>query len=196
MAQKFKLFGREFRLSWNEVIVCAAMILLGLILIIWPGVAVGLVVGGVGGVSIIIGIVHLVRYSKLDVRASISSNELAVGLIWLVGGILIIALHRFLLSAVPVFFGIILLIGGIGKVQSTLQLKRMGARRWYFELVCTCLSIGFGAIILANPFSTALLLMRIIGVALLIEGAQDLVSRYAYKKTSEIYFAEFRDDEL
>lgn len=193
MDKKAKLFGWELRLNWSEIIICAAMILLGLILTIWPGVAVGLVIGGVGGVAIVVGIVHLVRYFRLDARSSLSSNELAVGLLWLVGGILVIALHRFLLSIVPVFFGIVMLIGGIAKLQSTLQFKRMGARKWYFELVSACLSTAFGAIILINPFSTAMLLMRIIGIALLVEGAQDLVSRYAYKKTSEAYFVELEE---
>ena len=193
MNKKAKLFGRELRLNWTEIIICAAMILLGLILTIWPGIAVGLVIGGVGGVAIVIGIVHLVRYFKLDARASLSSNELAVGLLWLVGGVLVIALHKFLLSIVPVFFGIVMLIGGIAKLQSALQFKRMGAKKWYFELASACLSVVFGAVILINPFTTALLLMRIIGVALLIEGTQDLISRYAYKKTTEAYFVEFEE---
>ena len=193
MAKNPKLFGKEFRLSWSEIIICAALIILGLVLTIWPGMAVGVVIGGVGGLGIVMGIIHLIRYFKLDNHASIASNELAVGLLWLVGGILVIALHKFLLSIVPVFFGIVLLVGGIGKVQSSLQLKRMGAKRWYFEVVCCGLSIGFGAIILFNPFGTALMLMRIIGIALLVEGVQDLASRYAYKKTSEAYYVEFEE---
>ena len=194
MAKNPKLFGKEFRLSWNEIIICSALIVLGLILIICPGMAVSVVIGGVGSLGVVMGIVHLIRYFKLDNHASIASNELAVGLLWLVGGILVIALHKFLLSIVPVFFGIVLLVGGIAKVQNTLQLKRMGAKRWYFEVVCCGLSIGFGAIILLNPFSTALLLMRIIGIALLIEGVQDLISRYAFKKTSDAYYVEFEED--
>ena len=194
MAKNPRLFGREFLLSWNEIIICGALMLLGLILIVFPGITVKLVIGGVGGVGIVMGAIHLIKYSRLDSHASIASNELAVGLLWLVGGVLVIALHKFLLSIVPVFFGVVMLIGGIAKIQSTLQFKRMGAKRWYFELVCAGLSVGFGAIILLNPFSTALLLMRIIGIALLIEGAQDLVSRYIYIKTSDAYYVEFERD--
>ena len=94
----------------------------------------------------------------------------------------------------PFFFGLMLLIGGIGKLQYTLNFKRMGATRWYLELVGTILSIAFGIIILVNPFSTALLLMRIIGIALLIEGIQDLISHYAYKKATQAYYVEFEKD--
>ena len=194
MAKNPKIFGRECLLSWSEIIICGALMLLGLILTVFPGVTVKLVIGGVGGTGIVMGAIHLIRYFRLDEHASIGSNGLAIGLLWLVGGVLVIALHRFLLSIVPVFFGVVLLIGGIGKIQSTLQFKRMGAKRWYFELVCAALSVGFGAVILLNPFNTALLLMRIIGIALLIEGSQDLISRYIYKKTSNAYYVEFEKD--
>lgn len=194
MAKNPKFFGKEFPLSWNEMIICGALALLGLVLIIFPGITVKLVIGGIGGVGIIMGAIHLIKYFRMEAHASLASNDLAIGLIWLAGGILVIALHKFLLSIVPVFFGVVLLMGGIAKIQSTLQFKRMGAKRWYFELVCAGLSVGFGVIILLNPFNTALLLMRIIGIALLIEGTQNLVSRYIYKKTSDAYYVEFEKE--
>jgi len=189
-----RIFGKTLRLSWSELAIGLALSLLGLVLIICPGLASSVVFNVIGFIGIIIGVVHLARYSMLDAKSSIASNGMFVGLTWLVGGILIIALKGFLLSLLPIFFGLILLIGGIAKLQYTLNFKRMGVNRWYFELAATILSIAFGVIILVNPFNTALLLMRIIGIALLIEGVQDLISRYAYKKTSEAYYVEFEKE--
>lgn len=194
MAKNPKLFGKTFRLSWSELAVGIATSVLGLVLIICPGLASSVVFNAIGVVAIIIGIVHLVRYFMLDAKLAMASNGMFVGLMWLVGGILLIVLKNFLLSLLPFFFGLMLLIGGIGKLQYTLNFKRMGATRWYLELVGTILSIAFGIIILVNPFSTALLLMRIIGIALLIEGIQDLISHYAYKKATQAYYVEFEKD--
>lgn len=188
-----KYFDKNLRLNWPEMAVGLAVSILGLVLIICPGLASSVVFNAVGGIGIIIGLVCLIRYYSLDSRAAMSSNGMFFGLLWLVGGILVIALKGFLLSLLPIFFGIVLLIGGIGKLQYTANFKRMGVARWYFELVCAALSVGFGVIILLNPFNTALLLMRIIGIALLIEGVQDLISHYAYKKASEAYFVEFEE---
>lgn len=188
-----RIFGKTLTLSWSELTVGLILSLLGLILIICPGLASSVVLNVIGAAGIIIGVVHLARYSMLDAKSSISSNGMFTGLLWLIGGILIIVLKGFLLSLLPIFFGLILLVGGVAKLQYTLNFKRMGVKRWYFELVATVLSIAFGVVILINPFNTALLLMRIIGVALLVEGVQDLISRYAYKKTSEAYFVEFED---
>ena len=194
MAKNPKIFGKTFKLSWSELAIGIAMSALGLVLTICPGLASSVVFNAIGIVGIIIGIVHLARYSMLDSRASLSSNGMFTGMMWLVGGILIIILKGFLLSLLPMFFGLVLLIGGIAKLQYTLNFKRMGVTRWYFELAATILSIAFGVIILINPFGTALLLMRIIGIALLIEGIQNLISRYAYKKAREAYYIEFEKD--
>ena len=193
MNQNPKFFGKEQRLSWSELAVGIALSALGLVLTICPGLASSVVFNAIGVVGIIIGIVHLVRYFMLDSRAAMASNGMFAGLMWLVGGILVITLKGFLLSLLPIFFGLILLVGGIGKLQYTANFKRMGVARWYFELVCAALSVGFGVIILLNPFNTALLLMRIVGIALLIEGVQDLISRYAYKKAEEVYYTEFKE---
>lgn len=189
-----KFFGKTFKLSWSELAVGAATSALGLVLAICPNLASSVVFNVIGIVGIVIGLVHLARYFMLDQQAALHSNGMFAGLMWLTGGILIIVLKSFLLSLLPMFFGLLLLVGGITKLQYALNFKRMGAAKWYLELAATILSIAFGIIILVNPFSTALLLMRIIGVALLVEGIQDLISCYAYKKTSEAYYIEFEED--
>ena len=185
-----KIFGKTIHLSWSELAVSISLIALGLVL---SQQLTGLD-SLVGQQAVVIGTVHLVRYFMLDSRAAMESRGMFVGLTWLVGGILLIALKGFLLSLLPVLFGLVLLVGGIGKLQYALNFKRMGAARWYLELAGAVLSIAFGAIILINPFSTALLLMRIIGIAILIEGVQDLASSYVYRKTKEAYFVKFKDE--
>lgn len=194
MGKNPKLFGKTFKLSWSELSVGIAVSVLGLVLTLCPGLATSVVFNVIGGIAIAIGAVHLIRYFMLDSAVAVSSNGMFTGMLWLIGGILLIALKGFLLSLLPFFFGLVLLIGGVGKLQYTLNFKRMGATRWYLELAATVLSIAFGVIILINPFSTALLLMRIIGIALLIEGVQDLISCYAFKKASEVYYVEFEKD--
>ena len=126
----------------------------------------------------------------MDVRAAVASIDMALGLTWLVGGILVICLRGFLISLLPIFFGLVILIGGIAKIQGALSFRRMNAGLWYLELIGAAVSLALGTIILLNPFSTALLLMRIIGAALLIEGVQDLISIYKFKKLRDAYFVE------
>lgn len=179
-------------LTWTELLAGLALILIGLILLIWPGIATNLLFGAIGAICIVIGLVYVVRYCMLEDKLAITSFDLALGLVWIIGGVAVIVFKNLLLSLLPILFGLIVLVGGVIKIQSTLGFKRMNAPRWYLELVCAIVSIAFGVIILLNPFATAQLLMRIIGAALLVEGCMDLVSRAFYKKSCDAYFVETR----
>lgn len=194
MKKQPSLFGKSLRLSWTEIILGAAAILLGLLLLIWPNLAVNVLLNGIGIFCIVVGVILIVRYFMLDTRQAIVSNDLAIGLTWIAGGVLIIALKSLLISILPFFFGLIVLIGGLVKVQGALSFKRMNSVHWYLELICAVVSIVLGVLILLNPFSTALLLMRVIGAALLIEGVSDLISCRQFKRAKEQFFIEFEED--
>lgn len=181
---------KKLRLSGSQMIAGVAAVILGLILLIAPGTAAAFVFNGIGAICIAIGLFNVIRYFMLDAKASIMSNALAAGLVWIIAGIAVTLLKGTLMSILPIFFGIIILIGGIGKLQGALSFRRMNVRRWYVELVFAAISIIFGAVILFNPFSTAMLLMRIIGIALLVEGLSDMASISALEKKKNEYFIE------
>ena len=185
MDRKPGAFGDRLTLSWTEIITGGAVILLGLVLLIIPGVATSVLFNGIGAVCILIGLMHVVKYLTLDARMAVISNDMALGLAWIVGGTSIIIFKGLLVSLLPILFGLIVLVGGVIKIQSTLGFKRMNAPHWYWELICAVVSVVLGILILTNPFSTALLMMRVVGLALLLEGCMDMVSRIAYKRACD-----------
>ena len=181
---------KKLHLSAPQFIISLACAILGLILLVAPGTAVSFVFNSIGLVCIVIGIFNVIRYSNLDAKSAVSSNALASGIVWIIIGLAVILFRGTLISILPIFFGAIILLGGISKLQGAFAFKRMNARRWYIELIFAAISIVFGALILFNPFSTAMLLMRIIGLALLIEGLSDIISFSALQKKKTEYFIE------
>ena len=190
MHRKPRHFSEKLRLSWTEIVLGAAAILLGMVLLIWPDIAATLVITVIGAVCIVMGLINIVRYSALETRQALISNELALGLVGIAVGIALICLRQQLISLLFVFCGLAVLAGGIMKVQSTLCFKRMHARLWYLELISACISVVLGALILFNPFSSAMLLMRVIGVSLVLEGVVDLISRFVFTKATNTFFFE------
>ena len=184
-------FGGRLTLTWTEMIMGWASVLLGLILLLIPGVATALLFNGIGAVCIIVGLVHVIKYCTMNAREAVISNEMALGLAWIVGGASIIIFKKLLVSLLPILFGLIVLVGGVIKIQSTMGFKRMNSTRWYLELISAAISVVLGILILTNPFSTAIWMMRVIGLSLLFEGAADMISRRAYKKAC-IRFVETR----
>ena len=185
MDRKPGAFGGRLTLSWTEIITCGAIILLGLVLLFIPGLATSIVFNGIGAVCIIIGLMHVIKYFTLDARTAVISNDMALGLAWMVGGLLFIIFKGLLVSLLPILFGLVVLVGGVIKIQTALGFKRMNATRWQLELICAVISVVLGVLILANPFSTALLMMRVIGASLALEGCMDLISRIAYKRACD-----------
>jgi len=185
-----EFLNKKLHLSGSQAIGGTAATILGLILLIAPGTAVSFVFNGIGLICVAIGIFNLIRYFRLDTKTSLQSNALSTGIIWIIGGIAVMALKGTLMSILPIFFGVIILIGGVSKLQGALSLRRMNAGRWYLELIFAAVSILFGVLILLNPFSTALLLMRAIGLALLIEGAGSLISNSIIEKKKSEYCIE------
>ena len=175
-------FGGRLTLSWTEIITCGAIILMGIVLLILPGVATSVLFNGIGCICILIGIIHVIKYFTLEARIAVIGNDMALGLAWIAGGIAVIIFKPVLVSLLPVVFGLVLLIGGGIKIQSSLGFKRMNAVSWYWELICAAVSVVMGILIVSNPFSTALLMMRVIGAALVLEGCMDVVSRIAFKR--------------
>ena len=122
-----KGLGKHMHLSWAELIAGIAVILIGLVLLIWPDIATSLLFGVIGAVCIIIGMVYVVRYFMLEARISITSFDLSLGLVWIIGGVLVIVFKGLLISLLPILFGLVILIGGVVKIQSTLSFRRMNA---------------------------------------------------------------------
>ena len=78
--------------------------------------------------------------------------------------------------------GLILLIGGVFKLQGAFDMRRMGVSTWARELIYVAVSVVMGLVIICNPFSTMMTLMRVIGAALVIEAVQDAICALKFYK--------------
>jgi len=172
------IYAKGFQPSWQTWLVTIAIILFGLALLIWPGQTTGLILNFIGGLLMLIGAFRIVRYFIRSRKgAAYNYNmDLSIGGILALIGLLIYIFKGFLLSLVPTIIGVILLASGLIKLQSALDLRRIGRLRWQIQLITASISAVMGLIILFNPFGTALLMTRAIGAAILIEGIQDAFS--------------------
>lgn len=187
-------FIKTFKGSSPTLISSVILIVLGLILIIMPDIASTLVFVSIGVMLIIIGMINIIRYCTMEQRQQVISYALAIGVICCAGGILVMALRPVLLSVLPFLCGGIVVIGGVLQLQKALQFKRMGTKTWFINLIFACVLLVLGSIILFNPFKTALVLIRLIGAALLVEGVLSIISGAKYEKKKEAFFVEFEED--
>lgn len=187
-------FNGKLSLSWTEIATGVAVIVLGLVLVIAPNLArsVLFTVAGIGCIAI--GVVHVIRYCRLSARYAVESNDMATGLLFIVGGILLIVFEKPLESLLTIMVGLVILAGGVIQIQSSLGFKHMQVSHWYLELICAAVSVALGILVIVNPFTALNLTMRVIGISLIVEGVMDVASRAAFKRACNNFIKNFSVD--
>ena len=89
---------------------------------------------------------------------------------------------------------LLLLVAGADRLQAGLDLRRMGSRYWAGTVAAALVTLILGAVVLANPFDTALLLIRFIGVSLLVVGCVGLGSSIMVSRMVRSFYADRFDD--
>ena len=170
-----------------------AIILLGLVLLIWPSLSGKLICYALAAALAVYGIYRIVCYYTRDIILTMLRRDLAAGLAALLGALFLIIRPELLISLLPALFGLALLVGAISELQAALDLRRMEDERWYAPLIACALQGILGGVILANPFATAMVLMRFIGASLVVEGICELIFSLLVTRRRQSYFPSQED---
>lgn len=163
----------------------AVSFLIGLFLLLFPKTTANVVFFLVGAALIATGVVKVIQYFTEDAHRAVGGWQLATGILLALGGIAMLVLSKALLAFVPFVFGCALLVGGVLKLQSAFDMRRMNAPKWQMNLIGVGISALLGIIIIFNPFSTAITLMRVIGVSLIVEAVQDALCLINFNKVEK-----------
>ena len=179
-----------------NLIVAGATVLLGLILLLWPGSSIGLVCRAVGVGALILGAVKLIGYFSDDRYRLAFQFDLALGIFSLILGLVLILRPDKIVSLVQVIIGVYILVESVFKVQTALDAKRFGMNKWWALMIGAAVSVIAGLILVFCPFTAAKTVVRVIGAALIFEGAESFFTT-AYtvrvKSGKEDISAEYKD---
>ena len=129
-----------------------------------------------GGLCLVCGIGKLLGYFSKDPYRLAFQFDLALGILCLVLGIILIFFSRAILSLLPVIVGIYTVVSGVFKLQTAFEAKRFGMNKWWGMLLISLVTIAIGVVLFLRPFSSAMLVIRFMGLAILADGIQDLTA--------------------
>lgn len=161
--------------KWGYIALTIAVMLLGLCLMIWPGISAGVLCGLFGGVLLLVGAIRIVSYFQRGVSALWHRYELPLGLLDALLGVYFLSRPENILLLVPVIVGIVIVVDSVFKIQASLELRAAGVRRWWGVLVLSILSILFALLLIRNPFEGTMTLMIYLGLSLMVDGVQSLI---------------------
>lgn len=165
---------KEYRKSY--ILVSALYVVLGAVLLVWPTASLKMICYVLGFSMVVIGLTFGIIYFTKENPQGFLQMDLVIGIVCLAFGVFILLNPAFLSHVLPFAMGIILLLGAVVKIQSSISMKRLRFRRWYLVLVGALLLIALGIVLLCNPFAQERYMILYIGICLVLDGMINLIS--------------------
>ena len=174
-----KMIKNLKNLKANYTVSALVCIVVGLVLVIWPGTSTQVVCKVLGGVLFAYGIIQIIMYLWAKERTLYLQGMLVLGIIFAVIGAWILLRPEMIIAAVPVIMGIIVIMHGLHNVMQAFKLKGMNYEKWWLALCLGLLAVIFGGILVYNPFKVVDTVVRVIGIFLVYNGLSDtwIISR-------------------
>lgn len=158
----------------SSVILCIT----GLVFMIFSGTVVNMIGWVLGGIFCVVGLIYLIGY----IRRQMFLSELLFSIISLVAGILLLIHPGWIMSILSIIVGVYILIEGALKLKIAIDAKKQQARGWWALLVIALISIGISIVLIVNPFGISKIFIFLLGVALLLNGIENIIHAVYTKK--------------
>lgn len=162
------------KIKANVIVSAFICIALGVILVVWPGLSVKVVCMAIGAVLVINGVSRLLNFIFGRDGSVFSQMNLVMGIIITVIGGWILLQPGTIIAMIPILVGIIIVIHGINNLQQSVSLCQSLYDKWWIALLLGIITIGFGVLLIFNPFAAVDTLIRFIGLFLIYDGASDI----------------------
>ena len=162
------------KLKTNIVISALLCILLGIVLVVWPDLSMQIVCTAIGVVLLIGGGVRLVVYFTAKDGSVYAQMNLIMGIILAVVGVWILLQPNKVLAIIPIIVGIVIILHGVNNLRQAVMLCKEQYDKWWVVLILGLLTVGFGALLVYNPFEALDAAVMLIGISLIYDGVSDI----------------------
>lgn len=161
-------------LKVNYSLSAVICVILGIVLLVWPGqstqvvcMILGIVLGGFG-------IIQIILYLATQEKTMVSHSMMMLGIVLAVIGGWIVLKPDTIIKAIPMIVGILIVIHGLHNAVQAVDLKKMQYDNWWVALLLSLLTIALGVVLICNPFTVVDTVVRLIGAFLIYDGLSDM----------------------
>lgn len=164
------------RIKALYITISVLSLLAGIALVIWPGASVITICYVVGSAAILVGAVRLAGYFSKDSYNLNFQFDFAMGLVFLILGTVLFFHPGDTVAVLHFSVGILVLVDSVFKLQTALDAKHFGLKKWWVMLLCALLCAGLGLVLVILPFRTAEILVRVTGAALTVNSGENILT--------------------
>ncbi len=157
------------------VLTSVLYIVLGVILMLFPGSALRWASMAIGAATLCWGGLRLAAYQRS--RETIPQRfDLIFGIILVLLGLFLLISPQFLASLIPFALGVYILVDSAGSIKEALDLKALGFTRWWASFAAALVLGVLGLIMVFRPFSVMAHLVTFIGLSFVFDGVYTLIN--------------------
>lgn len=193
---------KEFfkNLKWMSILEALAGIILGSLMIFCTELTIKSLIYIFSMLVIIVGVVKIINYFLYGIE----SYGVVLGVVNLVLGLVFICNVNAIASTniLGIIFGIVVLIKSIFAIKESLNLRALGAKRWWLDMLLSVLLLAFAIVTICHSAPDKIMFTWL-GVTIIISGVLSLVDIFAVsakvkktKKTLKDIFAIEDDDNI
>lgn len=157
-------------------------LILGLVLLIAPGASLKFITFIIALGAILMGVIQLVEYIKMPKENRIMSLSLILAIVLLAVGIFLMLNLTALVNFITLMIGIFVAVKSIFKIQFAFNLRGI-SDKWKYNLVVGLVGMTIGVLLIFNPFGSAEMFLRIIGLILAVSSVIELIEASSIMRT-------------
>lgn len=161
---------------------CICMFVLGIVMVIWPGISVLTACMLLGIFCILGGIYEMVRYFKLGTAGVFFRYDFSSGIFSILAGIFLLLHPHGIAMLLPIAAGLYILTRSIQDLQTAFEMRRSHIGNWIIVFLLGVADLIFALLLLFNPFSGAKALTLFLGIALIVNSLRSLYLIYGISK--------------
>jgi len=162
------------KIKANVIVSAFICVVLGVILVAWPGLSARVVCLAIGVGLVIKRISRLLNFIFGKDDSMFSQMNLLMGIVITVIGGCILFQPGVIIAIIPILVGIIIVIHGVNNLQQAVSLCKNRYDKWWVALLLGIFTIGFGVLLIFNPFAAMDIQIRFIGLFLIYDGVSDI----------------------
>ena len=155
-------------------------LILGILLVVWPDVAINYLVITIGILFLIPGLISLIGYFSGSNREERKTIFPIVGLGSILFGLLLMIIPAFFVSILMYILGFVLILGGIQQISSLISARKWASVPLGFYAVPVLILIA-GIIVLVNPFTVASAAFVLLGISSIVYSLSELFNSLKFR---------------
>ena len=177
--------NRFEKFSKNNILLSVVMVILGLLLVIWPGKTLE-VTAKILGVALLVGaVVSFVSWFRDRHQSGGDYTSLAIGILCLIMGLVVFIAPRGVISLLPKIIGAAIVVNGVLNLAQAFDLRKKGGSDWVSPVVLAVLTIVAGLFLIFFAFGAMKVAVMVIGGIIAYNGVSNLLIERRYRKAGQ-----------